>query len=588
MSVAKLYVGAYFKRWFSSEGEEELSEFFRKRGRDKAFCRVGDKLSEATSLDDCKHALEAGGDLYCVTPDPWKISCLWRGDTRDGVETFVKLAIQVTPKFDDAKFWNEWEPRLLTTRANGGVLEEEEVQARIVDVLGQRALQFLSGTTYANLENSKSEDFWRYQLEEALGNLGLAWHLGQPAKFLSPTKEKEQAKLDEIKKANEALKDRETEQKLRFEARRQALQSDLDNKRLSQKYEIALRRLEEQNEALDADLELSAIERQTKKLEVAFVQEKLKKEHELELLKLEQAIKLEQERPERERAEREREHAEREQTNKSLEGLGGAISALAQGINSERQESNKSLEEINGQIAALTQGMNAERQEMKETLVSCFKQINDAFASQPTTINVALESFSKEILESVGLMQDPRYFNRLYSRRFDEVKNKFGVALEAKRMTRDATYKMRPQTAELGQAFQLKFRAPMDGYATILNLGTSGAYLLLVPNGPQGGGVAPEAAKVASGNEYVVPGSPLYNGGLYEGGPCGWEEFVVIITKNKPLFADSERFNVNDPESPFAQLGADRLKRVLDALDELDPDDFAMGKVGFTVVERAL
>ena len=82
-----------------------------------------------------------------------------------------------------------------------------------------------------------------------------------------------------------------------------------------------------------------------------------------------------------------------------------------------------------------------------------------------------------------------------------------------------------------------------------------------------------------------IPRTALYHGSLFEGGPHGWEEFVVIVTKDKPLFADEERFNEERFDDPFAEIAPTRLERVLNELAELDPEDYAVGTYGFTVVE---
>ena len=556
MSFAELYVGEYSRKWYSSKGEKEAREFFN-RGRQNnvgyaVYARCGTSCSRVQEFDDCRKALEKGGDLYRVATDPWRIPCAWRGTTQDGVEVVVEAVATARPRLEDANFWRAWEPMILTTRASGGRLEESDVASRVVEVVAPRAQALLEGVRYAELGDNCGASFWRDRIFEApLANLGLTAEDGSRATFSAPTVEKE----------NE-LKARKEEQARRDAERREALERELRRAQEDAAYKAALAEIAEQEKQTQFDKELLEEEREAKREQLKFERETLKAAHELEMLKLRQALELERERPNMERAERERSQAQ--------------------------------LKEISDGIAGLTGKMEDFCRQLKDSVETAMERVKEKNTNNPTAPNDLLGLYSLEFLAGIGLTRDEKYFRRLYGRRFKDVAKKVLVACEGVCKTRSVVARRETSIFRIDQDLKLKFRSPIDGYVTILNLGTqpNPDYNLLVPNGPgdDPNGVSPVEAFVKGGQRYSVPSDLLYRGDLIEGGPVGWEEFVVIVTKNEPLFADEERFNETslgrDP-NPFTEIGPERLKRVLDDLAALDPEDYAVGTCGFTVVEAS-
>ena len=161
------------------------------------------------------------------------------------------------------------------------------------------------------------------------------------------------------------------------------------------------------------------------------------------------------------------------------------------------------------------------------------------------------------------------------------MKNKFGVVLQQGETTRNPAFEKQILVVTPGQSLQLEFTAPVGGYASVVCLGTSLEYFLLVPNGAPKGGVAPRDARVKKGKSYSVPGKKLFKGGLYEAGPTGWELYLVFITP-KPLFDDEERFNRVNP-CQFVKLSEERVRRLWAELALTNPDQYAVGIVGFEV-----
>lgn len=545
MSVVELFVGEYYKKWYSSKGESEARDFFKRLGRNVAiYARDGAKIFKAESFDDCGKALENGGDVFRATTDPWRIPCAWRGKTADGIDVLVETVALARPKLDDVNFWRVWEPAILTTRASGGKLEETDVASRIVEAVGVRVQALLSRTNYAELADNCGAAFWRDEIfQTPLENLGLESLQDCPATFSAPTVEKE-----------EELKRRKAEQDQRYRERFESLQRDLKNAQADAEYEAALAAIAERKKQAQFSAELSEQERDAKRTQLQFEEEELRASHKLRMFKLEQALELERRRPETERAERER--------------------------------SEERLNEINGNIASLTQGMQTFCRQMKDSFDAFMSKMEAS--ADPTTTDCAWGFFSNAFLDRIGATRDERYYRRLFGRRFKDVKKKIAVECKGVCTTRNAVCRTDTKVFYVDQGIKLGFRSPIDGYATVLNLGTSGDYFLLVPNGPSDddpNGVKPEAACVKRGEYNSIPSAALYPHGLYEGGPSGWEEFVVIVTKDKPLFENSERFHETELNNPLAEISPKRLGRVLDDLAELDPDDYAAGTYGFTVVE---
>ena len=292
----------------------------------------------------------------------------------------------------------------------------------------------------------------------------------------------------------------------------------------------------------------------------------LEKEHELKTLKLEHDLEAERRRPDEERAERERSDAR--------------------------------IAELDKFIKSAVEGVMA----LQAETAKIFKDWKDGYLKtlSPPAFNAYLNNISQDAVEAMGLARDPRF----YSRRFNAVERKFQVEIDQIVRTRDPRSRLNTTHIRCNQEIKVRFRAPIDGYVTVLNLGASGSFWRVVPNCDgltydgrdefRVAGVEPREAYVSQGKDYSIPGDNLYRGFLFEGRPEDkkdkslhnlWEEYIVVVTKNKPLFDDYERVNKDDFDNPFVELSQERLDRVIDQLTELKPDEFAVGTCGFTLID---
>lgn len=519
MSVAELYLGGYSKGFWTTEGGKAARRFFADRGKNDRGAGVyrrddQGRIVEARDFKDCEEALAKKRDLYCVTTDPWFIRCSWQGRTQDGTDVFVEIDAAVQPNLDET-FWRVWEPTILATRATGGRVEETTVAARVSEEANLIVQQAISQRTYADLGGIAGVDYWRtYVFEETLGNLGLAYSEGgvAPARFTAPSVEKEK----ELRR------------------RKEELEESLRREKLVLDYEAATTQIAEQKRQLEFATQIGDKQRQFQMAELERREALARKNHELEMFKIEMEI---------------------------------------EGARVDRSR----LDELATQVARSRDEL-ADLQERTGEALDILKAFNESSLDM-TTIDVMLKDIKSEIVDALGLTRDKRF----YSRRFSDVKRKFNVECKHGSLTRDPVRQRPAWVARFDDPIKLEFRPPMDGYATVLNLGTSGRYWLLVPNGFDGEGVGPFEARVKSGERYAIPGDELYRDELYEGPPAGREEYVVIVTK-EPLFEDRERFNAKDPEA-LVELEPERLTRVIDRLSEFDPDEFAVGTVSFTVRE---
>ncbi|MBP8132315.1 MAG: DUF4384 domain-containing protein [Candidatus Hydrogenedentes bacterium] len=141
-----------------------------------------------------------------------------------------------------------------------------------------------------------------------------------------------------------------------------------------------------------------------------------------------------------------------------------------------------------------------------------------------------------------------------------------------------------------GSSLQFEFTATRNGYATLLNLGTSGSIWLNVPSAF----VLPGNARVQAGQRCFIPNADgpgllpqdgLDRNGLYygEGGPVGWEHMAIIIS-DEPLF-DPAICSRAQPREPFIRLAHEEVLELMERL-EANPDMWTADVLSFLVVER--
>ena len=136
----------------------------------------------------------------------------------------------------------------------------------------------------------------------------------------------------------------------------------------------------------------------------------------------------------------------------------------------------------------------------------------------------------------------------------------------------------------IDQSLAFEFISPKSGYATIINLGTSGRFWLHVPNAY----IPLKQAKVQANQKYSIPGDLLPRSELHrhdldymECGPTGWEELIVLVTPT-PLIGEADIFEVS-AQDPFAQVLLSRMEKLIATLDEMPEGDVAFGTLGFVV-----
>ena len=134
------------------------------------------------------------------------------------------------------------------------------------------------------------------------------------------------------------------------------------------------------------------------------------------------------------------------------------------------------------------------------------------------------------------------------------------------------------------QSLAFEFISPKSGYATVINLGTSGNFWLHVPNAY----ISVKQSQVQANRKYSVPGELLpqaelrrYGLDYIETGPVGWEELIIIVTPT-PLMSEADTFETS-PQSPFSRISMSRMESLLTTLSEIPASDIALGAIGFVV-----
>lgn len=143
----------------------------------------------------------------------------------------------------------------------------------------------------------------------------------------------------------------------------------------------------------------------------------------------------------------------------------------------------------------------------------------------------------------------------------------------------------RVQALPVNSPLRFEFTTGRGGYVTALNIGTSGAVYVHVPNGY----VSPGEAKVVSGRAYAIPGEELLppaqlrRQGLdyVEIGPPGWEHLAVIVSDvpliDGPVYARAGENNL------FIRLSNAEISRLYETLESADPDAWSGGILSFLV-----
>lgn len=380
--------------------------------------------------------------------------------------------------------------------------------------------------------------WWASKLSQWIGAEWLELVKVKDVRYESATADK----AEEIKTRQEfiELEAAEREQQHDREMRRQHAQAD---------YEKALRELQARTDLKEQELQAQL--------------EQVKLEHDKFLLQAREEVETARLEAEKKRAVLEAEIARiRNRSDDAAERLQRA------------KESEKRTQEVLEQI-------HVSQAELTETAKVFQTAVQEGLAGAER-ISASATGVSSATMSLLGKAEGSAYLARV-------LREKAMASPEAVMMrkvelrTRDIGTK-KVDSLAINTSLQFEFLSQRPGFATVLNIGTSGTVWLQSPNAY----VGVDVAKVESGQKHQIPGQLLptddlsRNGLAYlEVGPPGWEELIAIVSK-EPLMTEADVFR-STPNSPFVALSTDRIEQLLDQLAELGEDDWNTGVLSFLV-----
>ena len=131
----------------------------------------------------------------------------------------------------------------------------------------------------------------------------------------------------------------------------------------------------------------------------------------------------------------------------------------------------------------------------------------------------------------------------------------------------------------IGHSLQFKLVSHRVGYVSLLNLGTSGAVYLHVPNAMIGG----QNVRIVEDKPYFVPGQELFpwEWDYREEGPAGWEHIVGIVS-DEPVIP-GEIVGRSTAEAPIVRLTAEEVGVLFAKLEDMPADTWSSGVLSFLV-----
>ncbi len=137
----------------------------------------------------------------------------------------------------------------------------------------------------------------------------------------------------------------------------------------------------------------------------------------------------------------------------------------------------------------------------------------------------------------------------------------------------------------INTSLQFEFSTERGGHVTLLNIGTSGAVFVHVPNAH----VTLDRAIVEGGRSYNIPGTELlpWEGLQQQGldyvevGPPGWEHIVVLVS-DRPL-VNAGALAKSSVAAPFVKLAARDVTALCDSLSNCPADTWSAGVLSFLV-----
>lgn len=239
----------------------------------------------------------------------------------------------------------------------------------------------------------------------------------------------------------------------------------------------------------------------------------------------------------------------------------------------------KETEERNKETLKAIQEAQSEMAE----LASFVKEAMQKGEAVTDRMNTSVSGMSSETMGLLGRARGPAYLASVFRDKAAASPRPVKVS-KVELRTRDIGPK-KVDTLAINTPLRFQFLANRSGYATVLNIGTSGKVWLHVPSAY----VSTAQAKVQPGNSYQVPGPELLpderlrqnNLAYLEIGPPGWEELIVIIS-NEPLVTEKDLLP-STAGSPFAVLPTDRIDELLEQLATLPDDAWDVGILSFLV-----
>jgi len=223
----------------------------------------------------------------------------------------------------------------------------------------------------------------------------------------------------------------------------------------------------------------------------------------------------------------------------------------------------------------------AQKEQVEAALLSKEALQNEMDVSVRMSTSVA--EVSTRTMSLLGKTSGPVYMAQAFREKAAAAPNAV-MMKKVEIRTRDIGTK-RVDTLAINSPLCFEFLTQRCGYATVLNIGTSGKIYLHSPNAY----VGIEQGQVEANDRYQVPGAELlpveklhHNGLAYlEIGPPGWEELIVIIS-NQPLITETDLFRATD-DNPFVVLSTERIEQLLNQLAMLSEDSWNTGTLSFLV-----
>lgn len=340
-------------------------------------------------------------------------------------------------------------------------------------------------------------------------------------------------------------------------------------------------RSHEQMLALEAAKEAAAYQKQKRDIEADLILSDQERANRLQLLETKhRTARLEAE-MERENVRREAERAALEhevrmaQLRRDMAALCDAeksvekMDARHSEVMHELESLKKTLTELSSLPEHLLAGMTGEDREQAHSIVE--RLISPEFGISPAAL--ARLGFQVDRQSLIGMLREREggAERQVTVRKAELVARDIGTA--------------RVHALPVNSSLRLEFTTERSGYVTLLNIGTSGAVYIHIPNAY----VLPGEAKAVSGNTYTVPGEELlpiaqiHQWGLdyVEIGPPGWEHLAVIIS-DVPLI-DSPICARAAKQDPFIRLSNMEIGTLYEALDSAAPETWSGGVLSFLV-----